>query len=99
MKLKANAVANNLLFISEVYYPVGWKAFIDGKEAEIYRANHSFRAIVVPKGEHTIEFKYNSKGFEQGRMYSTITNYIVVLMFGVGIFLEYRRKKSDLAAN
>ncbi len=94
MKIKATATSNNLLFLSEVYYPAGWKAFIDGKELEIYRANHSFRAFVVPKGEHTIEMKYHSKGFEQGKMYSTITNYVVVLLFGLGIFLEYRRKKT-----
>ncbi len=93
MKIKATTVADNLMFVSEVFYPVSWKAFIDGKEVEIFKANHSFRAIVVPKGEHVIEMKYHSKGFEQGRMFSTITNYLVIILFGLGIFLEYRKKK------
>ncbi len=92
MKIRANAVSENLMFVSEVYYP-SWKAYIDGKETAIIKANHSFRAIIVPKGEHTIEMKYHSNGFEQGRMFSTITNYLVVILFGLGIFFEYKKRK------
>ncbi len=52
-----------LLFLSDNYYP-GWKAFIDPStnsgqvEAKIYRAHYSFRAVVVPVGEHRVIFRY-----------------------------------------
>jgi len=38
----------------------GWKAFIDGKETRIYRANYAFQAIRVPKGEHELLFKFST---------------------------------------
>lgn len=46
-----------LLFLSDNYYP-GWKAYVNGKETKIFRADYTFRAVVVPKGESIVEFSY-----------------------------------------
>lgn len=91
LKIKANATGNNLLFISEIYYPVSWKAYIDGKETEIFKTNYAFRSVIVPKGEHTIEFKFVSEKFEQGRTISTASTVLIFLMLAVGGYFEYRR--------
>lgn len=56
---------NQLLFLSDTYYS-GWKAFVDGKEAKIYRADYAFRSINVPKGKHKINFVYDPKSFKAG---------------------------------
>lgn len=45
------------LYASDVYYP-GWRAYIDGKETPVYRANLAFRAVYVPGGRHTVTFVY-----------------------------------------
>ncbi|MBI2443368.1 MAG: YfhO family protein [Candidatus Levybacteria bacterium] len=47
-----------LLFLSDNYYP-GWKAKVNGKEVKIFRADYTFRAVVVPKGESIVEFFYS----------------------------------------
>lgn len=47
-----------LLFLSDNYYP-GWKAYVNKKEAKIYRSNYSFRSIVVPKGKSDVVFEYS----------------------------------------
>jgi len=47
-----------LLFLSDNYDP-GWKVMIDGKNSKIYRADYSFRAVIVPKGNSIIEFLFN----------------------------------------
>lgn len=94
IKIKANATGNNFLFISEVFYPVAWKAYIDGKETEIYKTNYVFRGIVVPEGEHTIELKFSSPAFNTGKTLSMAGNGIVILMLIAGIFLR-RKKKAD----
>lgn len=52
------ASGNNFLFFNTSYHAKGWKAFIDGEETQIYNANHNFMGIIVPKGEHKIEFKF-----------------------------------------
>lgn len=91
--IKTYATGNNLLFISEVYYPL-WQAKIDGKPIEIIKTNYAFRSIVVPKGEHTIELEYHSKGFELGKSLSIASNILLVIILIVGIFIERRNKKS-----
>src|SRR5215831_732101 len=58
-KIEIRTVASHerFLALSEVYYP-GWKARIDGVESRIYRANYALRGLVVPQGEHRVEFVY-----------------------------------------
>ncbi len=46
-----------LLILTDTYYP-GWKAYVDGAETPIYRANYTFRAVEVPSGKHTVRFTY-----------------------------------------
>ncbi len=75
-----------------------WKAFIDENETEIYRTNHGFRGIVVPKGEHKIVFTYLPESFVISRdivfyLSRFIVGLTVLLLIG-GFFRSYRLKKS-----
>jgi lipoprotein-anchoring transpeptidase ErfK/SrfK len=89
-----NAGGNNLVFFSEVYYPVSWKAYIDGKETPIIKTNFAFRGLVVPRGQHTVEFKYESPKFEQGKTISLACNVLVLLAaIGAGV-MEWRSRRS-----
>ena len=47
-----------LLFLSDNYYP-GWKVKVNGKDSKIYRADYSFRSVIVPKGDSVVEFLFN----------------------------------------
>lgn len=49
-----------ILVLADMDYP-GWNAYVDGKKTNITRANYLFRAIVVPAGDHTVEFRYESE--------------------------------------
>jgi hypothetical protein len=92
LELTTTTGGNNLLFLSEAYYPVGWKAFLDGKEIPIYRANYLFRAVVVPAGQHKIEMKFEPKGFYLGKNLSLAAN--ILVLGGLGFFgFDYWRKK------
>jgi len=55
--LQTSSPTSAILVLTDTYYP-GWQAFIDQQSVEIYRANYNFRAVVVPAGDHQIEFKY-----------------------------------------
>lgn len=46
---------------SEVYFPWGWEATIDGKPADIARVNYVLRAMKIPAGEHKIEMRFNPR--------------------------------------
>ncbi len=84
---KTESETENLLFLSDNYYP-GWKAQVDGKPTEILRANYTFRAVVVPAGEHTIQFLYDPDSFRWGLVVSLIGT---VTVGGLFILKRYRK--------
>ena len=69
-----------MLFVSDTYYP-GWKAFVNGSETPIYRADFAFRAIKVPKGSHEVKFEYRPDSFFKGLYISLIS-----LLFLIGLY-------------
>jgi hypothetical protein len=98
MELKVTTSGNNLLFFSETYYPKGWKAFIDGKETPIYRADYLFRAVLVPPGIHKLEMKFEPTGFYLGKNLSLFANLFVIgglAFFGFDRWMKRRREKGS----
>ncbi len=65
VKIQTSAKTAMLLFISDQFYP-GWKAFMDGQDTHLYRADFAFRAVEVPAGVHTIVFSYQPTSFYMG---------------------------------
>ncbi|MFH1563152.1 MAG: YfhO family protein [Nitrospirota bacterium] len=77
--ITASSPIDCLLFLSDTYYP-GWKAYIDGQETKIYRANYIFRAIKFPAGSHQVEFVYSPMSFKVGLLGSLLTLIILVIV-------------------
>ncbi len=88
---EVNAIGNNFLFFGTTYLP-GWKALIDDKETNVYKTNHGFMGIVVPQGNHKIEFVYEPFGFVIGKYLSLILN---ILLLGGIAFLMIRVRKNN----
>lgn len=63
--IRVNSSADSLLFISENFYP-GWKAYVNKKQVNIFRADYTFRAIIIPKGTHMVKFEYQPESFKNG---------------------------------
>jgi len=85
--IRAKTNTHGFLFLGDAYYP-GWKAFVDGKETKIYRANYVFRTIEIAPGIHNIKFIYYPQVFKVGMVGSICT----VLLIGIaGIFTIHRR--------
>jgi len=92
--LKYDAQAGNarLAVFSQIYYPYGWQAFIDGKKSDYIRADYAMRAIVVPAGKHTIEFRFEPKTLKTGKSISLVGSLLVLLLIAGTVFVEVRRK-------
>ncbi|NQT95354.1 MAG: YfhO family protein, partial [Candidatus Omnitrophica bacterium] len=78
VEISVAAKAEAFLQLSDTYYP-GWKAYVDGKEEKIYRANYFLRAVRVPQGEHIVKFVYDPLSFKAGAAISLITLLILIL--------------------
>jgi hypothetical protein len=80
LKYTSKARTNQLAVFSEIYYPKGWHVFIDGEEAEHFRANYVLRSMVVPAGEHTIEFHFKPRAYDVGNTISHASSVILILL-------------------
>ncbi len=72
INMKASMATDGLIVLSEKYY-AGWNAFIDGKATKIYKANYTMQAIVAPKGEHDITFRFEPTQAKFGLIVTTLT--------------------------
>jgi hypothetical protein len=81
------------LVLLDSYYP-GWRAYVDGREVEIRRANFAFRAVPVPAGRHQIEFVYKPRSFYVGL---TIT--LLSAVFGLLSLLMARGEGAEVRGN
>ena len=83
-----------LVVFSEIYYPEGWDAFIDGKKATCFSANYLLRAMNLPAGSHTIEFKFEPRSYDVGEKISKASSIIlIILLFGAASFGIYKKVK------
>lgn len=82
---------------SEIYYPHGWKATIDGKEVPIYRANYILRALKIPAGNHTINFTFDPPVIYKGRIITLISFSIFIILSVALLVWDYKKKLKKLS--
>ena len=83
-----NAPAEQLAVFSEIYYPEGWTAFVDGIETPYFRADYVLRAMVLPAGEHTVEFRYRAPHFDTLVLVSAVCS--ILLLAGLLAVIVFR---------
>ena len=83
-----------LAVFSEIYYAPDWKAYIDGEPADYLRADYILRAMVVPAGDHVIEFRNESPTMHRLDNITLICSIATVLIIGGVLFFYYRKRKN-----
>jgi hypothetical protein len=78
---KASAKEEKLAVFSEIYYPAGWKCFIDGKESQYFRTDYVLRGMIVPAGDHEIRFSFKPASYITGNKISLMSSIALILMF------------------
>jgi hypothetical protein len=94
---KFNASSEQLVVFSDIYYPKGWISTIDGKEHPHFGVNYILRGMVVPAGEHQIEFVFKPKSFETGNTVSLAFSVLLLLLIAGYIVIEVRKTKKAAA--
>jgi membrane protein YfhO len=85
ISLKTNTAGTALLVISEIYYPAGWRAFIDGTETEIYKTNYILRSVLVPPGNHEVQLRFDPPVYYLGYTLTQGAWGLVVLLILAGL--------------
>ncbi len=94
LKYVYNSPKDGFVVFSEVYYPEGWKAYIDGKEAQVVRANYILRAMSVPAGKHTVTMIFKPKCCYTGATIALISSIVLTILILAALgWLVYKRKE------
>lgn len=91
------ASEDGIAVFSEMYYPYGWNAYIDGQPKEHFRANYTLRALNVPAGKHHIRFEFRPATVEKWGKVAIASKYVMNLtilgIIGFAIYKGMRRRK------
>jgi hypothetical protein len=97
----SHSSADGTIVFSEIYYPYGWKASIDGNPVDHFRANYTLRALNVPAGDHHITFIFDPDSVRKGdtiAMTCIIAMYLLILVAITSGCIRSCRKKTDTLA-
>lgn len=92
LEFKSQSKTPQLAVFSEIYYPHGWKFFIDEKEVPYIKADYLLRAVHVPAGNHNIRMVFEPEVIEKGKWISLICFGLFILLSGAGIYFVYRKR-------
>ncbi|WP_118950636.1 YfhO family protein [Taibaiella helva] len=99
LKFESNNSKDGLAIFSDIYYPLGWKATIDGKETPIAKADYVLRAIKVPTGKHIIEFHtVPTPAMAKGDRLTLIGSILLTLLLAAGIYFGLKKKNKPAVA-
>ena len=90
LRYSSVSTKNQIAVFSEVYYDKGWNSYIDGELVSHFRANYILRAMNIPKGNHTIEFRFEPEIFKIGERISLASSILLIISL---IFVSVRELK------
>jgi hypothetical protein len=85
---------DGLAVFSDIYYSKGWKAFVDGKETPIMKADYVLRAIKVPSGQHKIEFTFRPESFYKGKSIAMVSSLLLILLCAGAFYPLFKKDQS-----
>ena len=91
ISFKSNNSQNGLAVFSDIYYAKGWKAFVDGKETPIVKADYVLRAIKIPAGPHSIEFHFRPDSFYNGKKVALVCSILLIGLVVGAVFQSFKK--------
>lgn len=92
------AASPQFAVFSDIYYPKGWNAYVDGKPADYIKVNYALRGMSLPAGRHEIQFIFEPASVKKGITLSYIGSWLVLLLTLGGLFMAWRqgRQKQEV---
>ena len=81
LKYEYEAPEESLCVFSEIYYPEGWTAYVDGKEADYFAVDYILRGMVLPEGKHIVEWRFRAPNWGMATTITGIASWLILLSF------------------
>jgi len=95
----STSASDGLAVFSEIYYPEGWKSYIDGNEAPYVKANYVLRAMEVPAGDHEIIFRFEPGSYRTGTRVSFASSLLLILLCAGSLYMVVRKKETTTGSD
>lgn len=95
LKYKSNSEEKQFAVFSEIYYPLGWTAYIDGEKAPILQVNYTLRGLEIPAGEHEIEFKYQLDSYKTSTYFAYAGSILLIFILAGGFYMHFRQREKN----
>ena len=95
MTLKLSRSEPGFLVLSEIYYPAGWTATLNGKEIPIYKTNYLLRGLQIPAGEHTLQLNFMPQSYQIGVMFAWISLILQLLIAALWGFTWFKNRSDS----
>jgi len=89
MDYSFNSSKPQFAVFSEVYYPYGWNAYIDGKKIDYCKADYVLRGLSLPAGQHTVRFIFEPSSYKSGVRIAYVSSFLILIFFLGGLFMEW----------
>ncbi len=93
VEYEVNGSGPQFAVFSEIYYPKGWNAYVDGKKTDYHNVNYVLRGISVPAGKHSIRFVFEPASVEKGRSIMFIASILIALILVGGLFMAWKESR------
>jgi hypothetical protein len=93
---KSISTKKQLAVFSEIYYNLGWKAYIDNVETPIVKVNYVLRGLVVPAGNHAIRFEFKPITIKNSIIASTFASILLWICIATMIVIAFRNKQKSI---
>ena len=91
---KSHTNGTRLALFSEVFYAPDWRAYIDGNPVDHFRADYILRALLVPAGDHTIEFVNEAPTLHRNDNITLVISILMLVAIAAALTLVYRKRKA-----
>jgi Bacterial membrane protein YfhO len=93
IEYEANCNGPQYAVFSEIYYPKGWNAYLDGKLTDYYNTNYILRGMPLPAGKHTVKFVFEPESVKQGRSIMFIASILIMIILLGGLFMAWKQSR------
>ena len=96
LEYEANCTRPQFAVFSEIYYPLGWNAYVDGKKTDYCNVNYILRGMSIPTGKHTVKFVFEPASVKSGTSIMFIASILILVIFLGGLYMHFRKELQSL---